>query len=64
LFAQDCQELDQANNLSTLKRLYIVDCLRAQQFWKCLPEEQDVIIHIATLSADGPDIFPDESLYN
>ncbi|TVU21905.1 hypothetical protein EJB05_31576, partial [Eragrostis curvula] len=64
LFAQDCPELDQADSLIALKRLYMVDCLKAQPFWKCLPKDQGVLIHIATPGADGRDIFPDESLYN
>ncbi|XP_062193040.1 putative disease resistance protein RGA4 [Phragmites australis] len=65
LFAQDCPELDQAESLSSLKRLYMVDCPNAQQFRKCvLKEEQDVLVHAATLGGDGRDIFPDESLYN
>ncbi|TVU21876.1 hypothetical protein EJB05_31547, partial [Eragrostis curvula] len=64
LFAQDCPELDQADSLIALKRLYMVDCLNAQPFWKCLPKDQGLLIHIATPGADGRDIFPDESLYN
>jgi hypothetical protein len=64
LFAQDCPELEEADSLSSLKRLYMVDCLKAQQFWKCLPKKQDVLVHIATPGQEGRDIFPDESLYN
>ncbi|CAO2202727.1 unnamed protein product [Urochloa humidicola] len=63
LIAQDCPELDQAGNLSSLKCLYMVDCPKAQQFIKCLLKE-DLQVCVATLGADGRDIFPDESIYN
>ncbi|CAL4977831.1 unnamed protein product [Urochloa decumbens] len=36
LLAQDCPELDEAENLRSLKRVYMVDCLNAQQFRNCL----------------------------
>ncbi|XBI61989.1 hypothetical protein VPH35_042705 [Triticum aestivum] len=64
LLAQDCPALDQAKNLCSLRRLYMVDCLREQEFRKCLSEEQGVLVHVATIGADGRNIFPDESLYN
>ncbi|CAL4958165.1 unnamed protein product [Urochloa decumbens] len=65
LLAQDCPELDEAENLRSLKRVYMVDCLNAQQFRNCLlKEEQDILVHVATVGADGRDIFPDESLYH
>ncbi|KQK02709.2 hypothetical protein BRADI_2g03200v3 [Brachypodium distachyon] len=63
LFAQDCPALDQAENLLSLKRVYMVDCHHEQQFKRCLVpgEEQGVLVYVA---ADGHNIFPDESLYN
>lgn len=62
LFAQDCPALDQANNLWSLKRVYMIDCARAQEFKDCLTgEEQGDLVHVAT---DGRNIFPDENLYN
>ncbi|CAO2193657.1 unnamed protein product [Urochloa humidicola] len=65
LLAQDCPELNDAENLRSLQRLYMVDCLNAQQFRYCLlKEEQDILVHVATVGADGRDIFPDESLYH
>jgi hypothetical protein len=65
LFAQDCPALDQAENLCSLKRLYMVDCPHEQDFRECLSEEeQGILVHVATIGADGRDIFPDESLYN
>uniref|UniRef100_A0ACD5VEI1 Uncharacterized protein n=1 Tax=Avena sativa TaxID=4498 RepID=A0ACD5VEI1_AVESA len=39
LFAQDCPALDQANNLWSLRRVYMIDCARAQEFEDCLAEE-------------------------
>ncbi|CAL4965236.1 unnamed protein product [Urochloa decumbens] len=52
-------------NLRSLKRLYMVDCLNAQQFRNCLlKKEQDILVHVATVGVDGQDIFPDESLYH
>ncbi|KAI5004727.1 hypothetical protein ZWY2020_031970 [Hordeum vulgare] len=64
LLAQDCPALDQAKNLCSLRRLYMVDCPHEQEFRKCLSEEQGVLVHVATVGADGRNIFPDESLYN
>jgi hypothetical protein len=65
LVAQDCPELDEAENLRSLKRLYMVDCLNGHHFRNCLlKEEQDILLHFATVGADGRDIFPDESLYH
>lgn len=65
LVAQDCPELDEAENLRSLKRLYMVDCLNGQRFRNCLlKKEQDILVHVATVGADGRDIFPDESLYH
>jgi hypothetical protein len=62
LFAQDCPALDQANNLWSLRRVYMINCVRAQEFSDCLPgEDQGVLVHVA---ADGRNIFPDETLYN
>uniref|UniRef100_A0ACD5TRX7 Uncharacterized protein n=2 Tax=Avena sativa TaxID=4498 RepID=A0ACD5TRX7_AVESA len=39
LFAQDCPALDQANNLWSLRRVYMIDCAHAQEFEDCLAEE-------------------------
>jgi hypothetical protein len=65
LFAQDCPALDKAENLHSLKRLYMVNCPHEQDFRECLSEEeQGILVHVATIGADGRDIFPDESLYN
>ncbi|CAL4958164.1 unnamed protein product [Urochloa decumbens] len=65
LFAQDCPGLDLADNLSSLKCVYMVDCPNAQHFIKrILKGEQGVQVYVATLGADGRDIFPDESIYN
>ncbi|CAL4965235.1 unnamed protein product [Urochloa decumbens] len=65
LFAQDCPGLDLAENLSSLKCVYMVDCPNAQHFIKCiLKGEEEVQVYVATLGADGRDIFPDESIYN
>ncbi|KAK1661450.1 hypothetical protein QYE76_049609 [Lolium multiflorum] len=62
LLAQDCPTLDQANNLWLLRRVYMIDCMRAQEFRNCLAEEeQGILFHVAT---DGRNIFPDETLYN
>ncbi|XP_048570802.1 putative disease resistance protein RGA1 [Triticum urartu] len=62
LFAQDCPMLDHTENLCSLKRVYMIDCLHAQVFRNCLAEEeQGILVHVAT---DGHNIFPDESLYN
>nr|UBY07014.1 NBS-LRR disease resistance protein [Dasypyrum villosum] len=62
LFAQDCPMLDHTENLCSLKRVYMIDCLYAQVFRNCLAEEeQGILVHVAT---DGHNIFPDESLYN
>lgn len=63
LFAQDCPALDQAENLLSLKRVYMVGCQHEQQFKRCLVpgEEQGVLVYVA---ADGHNIFPDESLYS
>nr|UBY06917.1 NBS-LRR disease resistance protein [Dasypyrum villosum] len=63
LLAQECPALDQAKNLCSLRRLYMVDCPHDQEFRKCLPEE-GVLVHVATIGADGRNIFSDESLYN
>ncbi|KAM0927427.1 hypothetical protein ACQ4PT_002867 [Festuca glaucescens] len=62
LLAQDCPTLDQANNMWSLRRVYMIDCMRAQEFRNCLAEEeQGILFHVAT---DGRNIFPDETLYN
>ena len=45
----------------------MVDCPNAQHFIKCVlkeEEEDDIQVYVATLGADGRDIFPDESIYN
>ncbi|CAM0870322.1 unnamed protein product [Alopecurus aequalis] len=66
LFAQDCPALDQAENLCSLKRLYMVDCPHEQDFRECLSQEEQCILqaHVATIGADGRDTFPHESIYN
>jgi hypothetical protein len=62
LLAQDCPTMDQANNLWLLRRVYMIDCARAQEFRNCLTkEEQGILVHIAI---DGRNIFPDKTLYN
>lgn len=40
LFVQDCPALDQAENLGKLKRLEMVGCAKAEQFRRCLLEEE------------------------
>jgi len=60
LLAQDCPMLDHAENLCWLKRVYMIDCLRAQEFRNCLLGE-GVLVHVTT---DGHNIFPGETLYN
>jgi hypothetical protein len=62
LLAQDCPALDEANNLLSLRCVYMIDCARAQKFRDSLAEEdQCILVHVAT---DGRNIFPDETLYN
>ena len=68
LLAQDCQELQQAENLSSLKALYVVDCPMEQILWKCLPtEQQSTIVHVVTSLTTGAhdqDIYPLESVFH
>jgi hypothetical protein len=62
LLSQDCPMLDQATNLWSLRRVFMIDCARAHEFRDCLAEvEQGILVHVAT---DGRNIFPDETLYN
>uniref|UniRef100_A0ACD5TS49 Uncharacterized protein n=1 Tax=Avena sativa TaxID=4498 RepID=A0ACD5TS49_AVESA len=62
LLAQDCPTLDHGNDLWSLRRVYMVDCARAQEFRECLAEEErGIVVHVAT---DRRNIFPDETLYN
>jgi hypothetical protein len=57
--------LHKLQDLRSMKRLYMVDCLNRKQFRNCLlKEEQDILVHVATVGVDGRDIFPDESLYH
>ena len=65
LLAQDCQELQQAENLSSLKALYVVDCPMEQILWKYFPtEQQSTIVHVVTTGAHDQDIYPLESVFH
>ncbi|XP_066159834.1 disease resistance protein RFL1-like [Oryza sativa Japonica Group] len=47
LLAQDCSELQQAEELSSLKTLYMVDCPMEQMFWDCFSkEQQSMMTHV------------------
>lgn len=64
LFAQDCPALKQAENLSSMELLSLVDCLQEECIRRCFLKQPDVLIHVATTGGNGRDVFPDESLYS
>uniref|UniRef100_A0A0D3HUC5 NB-ARC domain-containing protein n=1 Tax=Oryza barthii TaxID=65489 RepID=A0A0D3HUC5_9ORYZ len=64
LLAQDCPELQQAEELSSLKTLYMVDCPMEQMFWDCFSkEQQSMLTYVVTTGAYGQDIYPLESVF-
>uniref|UniRef100_A0A0D9X6R4 NB-ARC domain-containing protein n=1 Tax=Leersia perrieri TaxID=77586 RepID=A0A0D9X6R4_9ORYZ len=65
LLAQDCPQLQQAEDLSSLKILYMVDCPMEKTFWMCFSKEQQrVLTHVITTGAYGQDIYPLESAFS